>query len=430
MNPSSHDRIARLTDELERVRRELAQLQQASSGPRPSGWLRAGRLMTAVPMLLLGTWVLSAGAPATQDDLEQRVSQLEARLLKGPGTTTRIQAPFEVVGPGGNVILQVSQSMPTVSNGVGIFWQGKDGGVIVDKGGHDIAGMGTSEDGKGGLVMVLDQYGVPRTEVRAADGVNVLDGAAEVVASMYAVDETPSAGRFAIMRGNKMIASLEGGPEGGTLDISNERGKSVAQLGVEDGNGYVSTLDPKGYAEVEMGVTDKGEPTLEVNEKGKPRASLKVSAGAGHLSVSNSKDLVVANVTATGPADGGSVIVANGSGKGVANLTAGANGSGLVQVFQPGAGSVAVMTQDKSGGLLQIKNGNGTPVANLKAASDGGGYWQLTNSAGNPVVEGGEAEGRGIVRAGPYYRCSAMAQVVPLIGAARLPDCIMGRDKQ
>src|SRR6478752_6031913 len=197
MNPPGHDHIAYLTDELERVQRELAQFRRRS------------RLQTAVPTLLLGTWVVTAGAPA-QDDLEQRVSALEARLLKGPGTTTRIQAPFEVVGAGGNVILQVSQSMPTVSNGVGIFWQGKDGGVIVDKGWHDIAGMGTSEDGKGGLVMVLDQYGIPRTEVRAADGVNVLDGSAEVVASMYAADETQSVGRFAIMRGKQMIASLEG----------------------------------------------------------------------------------------------------------------------------------------------------------------------------------------------------------------------------
>jgi hypothetical protein len=247
---------------------------------------------------------------------------------------------------------------------------------------------------------------------------------------MYAVDDAQSAGRFAIMRGKKMIASLEGGPEGGTLDISNETGESVAQLGVDDGNGYVATLDPKGYAEVEMGVTDKGEPSLQVSQKGKARAALTLSAGAGHLSVSNSKDVVVANVTATGPADGGSVIVANGSGKGVANLTAGADGSGLVQVFQPGAGSVAVLTQDKSGGLLQIKNGNGTPVANLKASTQGGGFWQLTDAGGNPVVEGGSAEGRGIVRAGPFYRCSATAQAVPLLGVARLPDCIMGRDKQ
>jgi hypothetical protein len=48
------------------------------------------------------------------------------------------------------------------------------------------------------------------------------------------------------MRGEKMLASLEAGDEGGTLDISNDKGKSVAQLGVDDGNGYIATLDPKG----------------------------------------------------------------------------------------------------------------------------------------------------------------------------------------
>src|SRR5436309_3021621 len=154
MNPDSHDRVAHLTEELERVGRELAQLQQATRQSGPRGLLRWGRLMTTVPLLLVGTWVLSAGAPATQDDLEQRVSELEARLIKGPGSTTRIQAPFEVVGPGGNVILQVVQSVPTVSNGVGIFSQGKNAAVIVSRGGHDVSGMGTSEDGEGGVLYI------------------------------------------------------------------------------------------------------------------------------------------------------------------------------------------------------------------------------------------------------------------------------------
>jgi len=408
-----HDRVAHLTEELERVRREL----------------RSAKLMTVVPLLLLGTWVLSAGAPASQDDLEQRVSELEARLLKGPGTTTRIQAPFEVVGPGGNVILQVSQAFPTVSNGVGIFWQGKDGGVTVSRSGHDIAGMGTSEDGEGGLLFIGDQYGVPRAEVRGAGGVSVLNGSGQAVASMVAMDEGPGDGRLAVLQGDKVLASLEGSDDGGMLDISNLKGKSVAQLGVDDDNGYIATLDPKGRAEVELGVSDKGEARLAVSHKGKVRATLGLSTAAGHLSVSNTKDLVVANVTGNGTNNGGAVTVGNGSGKGVANLTAGADGSGLVQVFQPGAGSVAVLTQDKSGGLLQIKNGSGTPVANLKASAEGGGYWQLSDPGGNPMVEGGSADGRGIVRAGPYYTCTP-AMGTALVGVAMLPDCIRGRDKK
>lgn len=428
MNAPSHDPVAHLTEELGRVRRELEQLQQATHARAP-GLLRAGRLLTAVPLLLLGTWVLSAGTPASQDDLEQRVSELEARLLKGPGSTTRIQAPFEVVGPGGNVILQVSTAIPTLSNGVGIFSGGKFGGVIVSHGGNDIAGMGTSESGDGGLLYIGDQYGIPRAEVRAADGVNVLDGTGQVVASMYAVDDAPYSGRFAIMRGKKMIASLEGGDEGGTLDISNEKGKSVAQLGVEDGNGYVATLDPKGYSEVELGVSGKGEPQLSVSVKGSVRASLGTSVGAGHLAVLNAKDLVVANVSGTGTGNGGAVTVGNGSGKGIANLTAAADGSGLVQVFQPGGPPVVVLAQDKAGGLVQIKSESGTPVASLKTSTEGGGYWQLTDAGGNPVVEGGSAEGRGIVRAGPFYTCTP-AMGTALVGVAMLPDCIRGRDKK
>jgi hypothetical protein len=413
MNPSSHDRVAHLTEELERVRRDL----------------RSAKLMTAVPLLLLGTWALSAGAPASQDDLEKRVSELEARLLKGPGNTTRIQAPFEVVGAGGNLILQVTQGPPTIGNGVGIFTRGQDAGVLVSRGGHDIAGLGTAEDGNGGLLFIADRYGAPRSEVSAAY-VSVLDGGGKVVAAMVAQDDASQDGRFVVLRGEEMLATLEGDDDGGLLTISNNEGKGVVQLGADDGNGSVATLDTKGRPEVEMGVSEKGDPALTVSQKGKARAILGLRTNAGHLALANGKDIIVANVTGTGPGDGGAVTVGNGSGKGVANLTAGADGSGLVQVFQPGAGSVAVMTQDKSGGLLQIKNGNGTPVANVKAGPEGGGYWQLSDPSGNPMVEGGSAEGRGIVRAGPYYRCSPVAQAVPLIGVARLPDCIRGRDKQ
>jgi hypothetical protein len=129
-----------------------------------------------------------------------------------------------------------------------------------------------------------------------------------------------------------------------------------------------------------MGVSEKGEQRLAVSDKGKVRASLSVSSGAGHLAVLNAKDLVVANVTGKGTADGGAVTVGNGSGKG---------------------------------------------VANLKASTEGGGFWQLTDPSGNPVVEAGaESDGRGLVRAGPYYQCSP-AMGTALVGVAMLPDCIL-----
>jgi hypothetical protein len=252
-----------------------------------------------------------------------------------------------------------------------------------------------------------------------------------VVAAMLAGEEGSDNGRFAIMRGENMVGALEGHEEGAMFTISNDQGKEVAQIGVDDGNGYIATLDPnRRYAEVEMGVSEKGDPGLTVSQKGKARAILGLRTNAGHLALANAKDLIVANVTGTGPGDGGAVTVGNGSGKGVANVTAGADGSGLVQVFQPGAGSVVVLTQDKAGGLLQIKNGSGTPVASFKAGnSDGGGYWQLTDAGGNPMVEGGSDEGRGIVRAGPFYTCLP-AMGTAIVGVASLPDCIRGRNKK
>jgi hypothetical protein len=375
--------------------------------------------------LLLGTWLLSAQAPAGQDDLEQRVSDLEARLTSGPGTTTRIRAPFEVVGPSGNVVLQVSQS-PTANDGVAIFQQGSVVGVTINRGGKDIVGLGTADD-KGGLLFIADQNGAPRAEIRPEDGVRVLDGGGQVVAAMLAMDG--SDGRVAVMRGDKLLATLDGSDEGGLLDIADEKGKSRAQLGIEDGNGYVATLDPKGYAEVELGISDAGEGQLAVMHKGKLRAALGMSSGAGHLSVSNAKDKIVANVTGAGTKDGGAVIVGNGSGQGVASMTSGADNRGLVEVFHPGGKSLVVLTEDANGGLLQIKNKSGTPVAHLMTDVYLGGYLQLTDPAGNPVVDAGATKsGTGLVRAGPVYTCVPPVGTA-MVGVAMLPDCIKGIPK-
>lgn len=426
MKHAGNDTVAHLTGELERVRRELARLQEARPGGRTPGGLQSPRVWTTVPALLLGTWLLSAQAPAGQDDLEQRVSALEARLTSGPGTTTRIRAPFEVVGPNGNVVLQVTQGTPTANDGVAIFQRGSVVGVTINRGGKDIAGLGTADDGKGGLLFIADQYGAPRAEILPEGGVRVLNGGGNVVASMLAMDESPFDGRFAVIRGDKMLARLDGSDDGGSLAISDEEGKEVAQMGVESGNGYVATLDPKGYSEVELGTSDAGEPQLGVMHKGKLRAALGMSTGAGHLSVSNAKDKIVANVTGAGTKDGGAVIVGNGSGQGVVSMTSGADNRGLVQVFHPGGKSLVVLTEDAHGGLLQIKSGAGIPVAHLMTAVDGGGYWQLTDPAGNPVVDAGaEKSGRGLVRAGPHYLCTPPVGTA-MVGVALLPDCIRG----
>lgn len=427
MNHAGNDTIAHLTGELERVRRELARLQEVGRGPRTPGGLHSGRVWTTVPALLLGIWLLSAQAPATQDDLENRVSELEARLISGPGTTTRIRAPFEVVGPNGNVVLQVTQGSPTANDGVAIFQRGSIVGVTINRGGKDIAGLGTADNGKGGFLFIADQYGAPRAEILPEDGVRVLNGGGQVAAAMLAMDA--SDGRLAVMRGDKILATLDGSDEGGLLDIADEKGKSRAQLGIEDGNGYVATLDPKGYAEVEMGISEDGEGQLAVMHKGKLRAALGTRTGAGHLSVLNSKDKVAANVTGAGTKDGGAVIVGNGSGQGVASMTSGADNRGLIQVFHPGGKTLVVLTEDAQGGLLQIKSGAGIPVANLMTAVDGGGYWQLTDPAGNPVVDAGATKsGIGLVRAGPTYLCSPPVGTA-MVGVAMLPDCIKGLPK-
>jgi hypothetical protein len=62
-------------------------------------------------------------------------------------------------------------------------------------------------------------------------------------------------------------------------------------------------------------------------------------------------------------------------------------------------------------------------------AVDGGGYWQLTDPAGNPVVDAGATKnGLGLVRAGPTYLCTPPVGTA-MVGVAMLPDCIRGLPK-
>lgn len=428
MNHPSNDTVAHLTEELERVRRELARLREGGPKSPTPGFPRRGRVWTAIPLLMLGALLLSAQAPATQDDLEKRVSALEARLLEGPGTTTRIRTPFEVVDPTGNVILQVTHGEHT-AGGVAIWQQSTGGGgITIRRGGQEVAGLGANGQGVSEFYLA-DANGIPRVEVLSRGAVLLRNQGGESVAGMLATDR--GRGRLVIGRGEENIfASLEEDDDGGALKIQDTSGELVLGLGVDDaGAGRVSIL--QGDREVAaLGLSREvagGELVLS-NEEGYELATLGPSAGhggAGTLAVANTDGTIVANVSG-GVQGGGAVIVGNSGGQGVAQLSSGAEGRGLVQVFQPGGHSVVVLTQDEVGGLLQIKNGAGTPVASFKAEAKGGGYWQLTDPAGNNVVDAGFDGMAGLVRAGPHFLC-APAVGTALVGVALLPDCIKGK---
>ena len=149
---------------------------------------------------------------------------------------------------------------------------------------------------------------------------------------------------------------------------------------------------------------------------------------AGAVSIMNSAGKAVAGLTIG--SGGGAVVVANGSGVGLAQMGVTDDGRGLVEVYaKTGGRPIAVMTQaiEHVGGLLQISN-SGNPVANLTVGGQGGGYLQLTDPSGNPTVEAGTLpDGNGTVRAGPTYQCLPVTLSGPI---SFVPNCIMGNRKK
>jgi hypothetical protein len=400
--------------------------------------------------LVLCTSTLAAQAQPSLADLEKRVGELEARLLKGPGTSTRIRAPFEVVDAAGNVILQVTQGAPGGAS-VAIWQIGKGQGVLTfQRNGHEIAGIGVGDKGDGELY-ISDAGGTERAEILGSGLLSIRDKEGSPVAGIVAREN--GYGRFVLSHGETIAATLEEDENGGLLQINNKSGETVAEAGADDeGAGGVSILDGD-YELVALrpaDIGDGGEVVIS-NGEGKHLATLgasstkddggelvistgtgkqlvsigpsKSNGGAGAVSVHSADGKPMANLTGTG-----ALLIGNYKGQVVAQMKAGADGVGLVQINRPGGGPQAVLGADASGGLLQVENAAGTPVASFKAGETGGGYFQLTNSGGQPTVEGGTlGNGRGFVHAGPIYRCNSNLGMGMVPTAAGLsPDCLIG----
>lgn len=345
--------------------------------------LRAGRRWLAVPLLLLGTWTLSAQAPATSPDIEKRLSELEARVRRGAGNATQISAPFDVVDAGGKVILRVSDR-PATTGAVAIYARSFGGVVVVhSSSGKSVMGMG-ADDGGAGTLWATDVQGTPRAEIHGSGGIVLRDRSGIQIAGMTDHD---GRGRLGIWSTDKTVAELTSAADGG-----------AGELRIMDGSG-ATTL-----AELTAGSGgDIGE--LRVMNGGKPTAA------------------VLGGVRGSG-----AVLVGNAAGKTYAEMSVSDDQRGLFQVFGEAGTPVAVMTQRQrgAGGLLQISSPKGTPVTALTTGSSGAGYLQLTDPAGTPTIELGTLpSGAGMVRAGPLYKCAPIHAATPGMGFG-LPDCIVG----
>ena len=353
-------------------------LQRASrSFPRPSPWL-----MT--PALIVGTWLLSAQAPASDQvtALEKRVADLEARIGK-TGNVIQIKAPFEVLGPDGKALLLVAEGQPKTA-GV-LISRTQYSGVVytVDHAGDFQTGMGVNEEGHG-VVYAFNKAGKIGAQLNGRGGVGVWNNEGTNVALMNATKD--GKGRFSVWNGNTKVAALEDSGSGGALFVMKASDGQTAAMLTADG--------------------ERGGALRVIGTEGKVTAAVMGSHNGGGL-----------------------LAVAASSGKSLAEVGVSAEGRGLIQVFLPSGTPIAVMGQGGSGtngGIFQVANAGGVK-ATLATATTGGGILQLISDGGVPTVEAGTLpNGRGTVRAGPFFKCTPLTASTPIIGIPGWTDCIVG----
>jgi hypothetical protein len=377
-----------LRHHLAQVRAELAEVR--SQAMRLSQWhpSRAARQWLGVPVAVVATWVLSAQAPGTTpSDVEQRLKALESLVRRGPGNSTQVTGPFDVMGTGGKTVLRVGGPRAARAQ-VNIYEEpGFPSAIFMVNGpaGNELVSLGSNSEGVGALA-VKDAAGNVRALMNGRGAVVVMDEAKKYQVGMATKGGIPS---LAVWYGDQRVAELmadETSGGAGQLKITSAQGQALAQVsGGSDGAGTVKVM----------------------SAAGKPTASL-----------------------LGGVRGAGSVVIANGSSKPVAELSVAGDGRGLVQVFGASSEPVAVLTRapDAPGGLLQISSRGGA-VANLTVSARGSGYLQLSSPSGEPTIEAGTSpSGEGIVRVGPKYKCHPLSASPPVVNWG-IPDCIMGSTK-
>lgn len=410
--PSPSDaRLVELMNELEALRSELSGTRGHRTRLDARPWGRASRAWPAAALILVGAWALSAQAPASiPPEIEERLSTLEKRIRGGPGNTTQVTAPFDVLGPDGKAILRVGSGRPSGSP-VHIGHIPGAGGLLVihSDNGSDVAGMGVNPE-RHGAVYASDATGKPRAQLNGTGAVTVYDETTKQVAVM--------------------IHKKDGG---GRIGVWNNAGQRVAMLDVEAENGNagaLSVMDPAGKVLGRLGLHPQGgkDAALAImNPAGSPVAVMTSSGETGALSVMNSSGKAVAGLLGSGTG-GGTVAVANSGGQTLAEMSVSGDGRGLVQVFGGGQQPIAVLSQsvEGTGGLLQVSSSAGVPVASFTVGKGGAGYWQLTSASGEPTVEAGTLpSGSGTVRVGPKYKCFPVQAATPVMSVGFL-DCIVG----
>src|SRR5262245_12228820 len=231
MTMDSNDRLTDVMHELEELRAELDKVrEQITQRSTLNRWpSRIG--LFAAPLIVVASWAWSAqNVDPAFLDIEKRLSALESMIRKGPGDSTQLTGPLNVIGPDGKPILGVGNAHLEILNPAG----------------NVIAYVGATTEGEG-VVTVSDQKGIDRA-VMSGNGMVIVKDAQEKKAVELNSYERGGAVKVFDPKGS-LRASMSGY---GVISVHNAEERQVAALTVgEDDLGRVAIF-VKGRKVVQM----------------------------------------------------------------------------------------------------------------------------------------------------------------------------------
>jgi hypothetical protein len=208
----------------------------------------AAQRWLSLPILAACMMVLSAQVSASkQAELEKRLSAPETRLLNGPGSTTAIRAPFEIIDKNGNPILGVSDGAFNALSRKGRIQVARGTGDnftirVIRADGRLANWIGETNAGEGSIE-VYDKEGKLRADLWGKNGVNVYNSASKSVIAL-GLGDGGNHGLWIRGENGKVAAAIgEGKTGGGVVSVSDPSGKPRAEL---YGQGGVAVYNASG----------------------------------------------------------------------------------------------------------------------------------------------------------------------------------------
>lgn len=285
-----------------------------------------------------------------------RVEELTARVTALENGKHRVTAPFEVVGPGGKLILGVGQ----FNGGQGISVMGPNNEEVI---------ISSTADGKIGLSMEVGDKKVTLN----AEELSLSSGSRKLVAE---------AGHFEMKDGDNEFSAEAAG-----LDLtdgdSNFGSLTAKKLDMNISGDTSTTVDPNGLRVL------KGDSSIAelYRREGSDKAAMRIIKDGQNMAAVGINEF-----------EKGALYVGDGA-KTLAAVQGIGDGTGVVDVIGPGGASAAGLAVGENGrGLIAVRDASGKPIAAMTVSSDSSGgnitIWKGdlgVFSAGAASDGGGEA---------------------------------------